>query len=111
MGFKKEDLFTCVGSVNVLLNNLIVLQGQFERERHQDKPVNVCVDVETENEFVTFELNCNAFIVEDDELETICPVLYKKGDKVKINVSQISVVGPSHKCPDDEEEDCDCTSL
>lgn len=108
MGFKKKDLFECIGSVNVLLDNRIVLQGQFEQERHHDKPVNVCVEVENENEFITLELACDAFIVDDDELSTIFPALFKEGDKVKINLSQISAIGPSHKCPEDKDEDEDC---
>jgi len=104
MGFKRNDFSECVGSVNVILNDRIVLQGQIVREgRHHDDPINV--NIENENEFITLILNCEALIIRDNaELKIISPALFAEGDRVRINVSEISAIGPSHGCPDDEEE-------
>lgn len=106
MGFKRNDFSECVGSVNVVLDGRIVLQGQIvKEERHHDDPINVNVEVKNENEFITLVLNCEALIIRDNaELKIISPTLYQAGDRVRVNVSEISAIGPSHDCPDDENE-------
>lgn len=108
MGYRKEDLIDCVGAVNVVLDDRVVLQGQIikeQKERHHDDPVNVNVEVESENEFITLELTCNALIIRDNaELKEISPTLFAEGDRVRINIAEISAIGPSHGCPEDQEE-------
>lgn len=106
MGFKKNDFSDCVGSVNVILNDRVVLQGQIIRQdRHHDDPINVNVELENQNEFITLILNCEALVIRDNaELKIISPILFDEGDRVRVNVSDISAIGPSHGCPDDEKE-------
>jgi thiamine biosynthesis protein ThiC len=106
MSFRKEDFIDCVGSVNVLLDDRVVLQGQIIKERHNDDPINVNVEVESENEFITLELTCDALIIRDNaELKEISPTLFGEGVRVRINIAEISAIGPSNGCPSDEEED------
>ncbi|WP_378955807.1 hypothetical protein [Pelosinus sp. sgz500959] len=104
MGFKRNDFSECVGSVNVILDDRIVLQGQIvKEERHHDDPINVNVELENQNEFITLILNCEALIIRDNaELKIISPTLFDEGDRIRINVSQIVAIGPSHGCPDDD---------
>ncbi|HWR43755.1 hypothetical protein [Sporomusa sp.] len=104
MRYKKEDLIDCVGAVNVVLDDRVVLQGQIIKERHHHDPINVNVEVESENEFITLELTCDALIIRDNaELKEISPPLFEEGDRVRVNIAGISAIGPSHGCPDDEE--------
>jgi len=106
MGSRKEGQFDCIGSVNVLLENRIVLQGQIinGRENERKTPHHEPQDndeIEFENGFITLELTCDALIIRDNAvLQTISPSLYKEGDRVRINVSEISAIGPRHTCPD-----------
>ena len=109
MRLEEKDLLDFVGSVNILLYNRIVLQGQIEKEkRHHDDINNINVNVENGIKFITVKLNCDAFTLEENDLETIHPTLYQEGYVVKINVSQISVIGPSHKCPGECENKKKC---
>lgn len=110
MGLRREHLVDCVGAVNVLLGDRVVLQGQLIKSRHHgDDPVQVNVEVENENEFVTLELTCDALIIRDNgELRAIRPSLYEEGDIVRINLADISAVGPSHGCPDDDSDSDPC---
>ncbi|HWR45677.1 hypothetical protein [Sporomusa sp.] len=109
MGFKKDELLGCVGTVNILLDDRVVLQGQIikncEDDRKKDCQPQVNVEVESENEFITLELTCDALVIRDNaDLEVISPTLFQEGDRVRINVSEISAIGPSHGCPEEEEE-------
>ena len=106
MGFRKGDLLDCVGSVNVVLDNRVVLQGQIingreeERKTHHYQP-QVNGELEIENGFITLELTCDALVIRDNaELKAISPSLFEEGDRVRINVSEISAIGPRHTCPD-----------
>lgn len=111
MGFKKNDVVDCVGSVNIVLDDRVVLQGQIIKDREEERKTEyykpqVNVEVENENEFITLELTCEALIIRDNaELKEISPSLYREGDRVRINVARISAIGPSHGCPAEEEEE------
>lgn len=106
MRFKKEDLLGCVGAVNVVLDDRIVLQGQIIKGCDEDRktPHYEPQDndaVEFENGFITLELTCDALIIRDNaQLTAISPTLFEEGDRVRINVSEISAIGPRHNCPD-----------
>lgn len=120
MGFKKGDFDNCVGSVNILLDDRVVLQGQIIRDNNDDHGCDhdrktevihpkIDVFVENDNEFITLELTCDAMIIRDNaELEIIRPTLYEEGNRVRINVSQIASIGPSNGCPEDTEEEETC---
>ncbi|WP_371362089.1 hypothetical protein SRRS_33320 [Sporomusa rhizae] len=113
MGCKKVDFDNCVGSVNILLDDRVVLQGQIIRDNNDDHDrktevihPKIDVFVENDNEFITLELTCDAMIIRDNaELEIINPTLYEEGNRVRINVSQIAAIGPSNGCPEDTEEE------
>lgn len=101
MSFKKID-FTdfddCLGSVNVLLGDRVVLQGRIIRDDCRKH-------VDNEDELITLELTCDAFIIRDNaQLKTISPTLFTARSKVRINVDDISAVGPSVGCPVDDAE-------
>jgi len=107
MSFRKVNFDDCIGSVNILLDDRIVLQGQIVREERYYDNDNMSVNVENENEFITLRLTCEALIIRDNAaLEAISPTLFDEGDRVRINVSQIVAIGPSHDCPDDLKESC-----
>lgn len=117
MGFKKVDFDNCVGSVNILLDDRVVLQGQIIRDNNSDHSCDhdrktevihpkIDVFVENDNEFITLELTCDAMIIRDNaELEIINPTLYEEGNRVRINVSQVAAIGPSNGCPENTEEE------
>lgn len=110
MGFKKTDFIDCVGSVNILLDDRVVLQGQIIKDNEEPRKTEICpeinVEVENQNEFITLELSCDALIIRDNgELKKISPTLFQECDRVRVNVSAISAIGPSHGCPDEEKED------
>lgn len=116
MGLRKTDFDNCVGSVNILLDDRVVLQGQIIRTNNDchnhDRKTEVIqpkVVVENDNEFITLELTCDAMIIRDNAaLEIITPTLYEEGNRVRINVSEIAAIGPSNGCPEDaEEETCE----
>jgi hypothetical protein len=113
MSFKKEDFAICVGAVNVLLDNRVVLQGQIIHDREEDRKIEHCspkinVEVESEVVFITLELTCDALFLKDNaELRIISPPLFEEGDRVRINVAEISAIGPSHGCPEEECEEDD----
>lgn len=104
MSSNNTNFDDCVGSVNIVLNDGIVLQGQIVRdERHHWDDDNIVVNVKNENDFITLILNCEALIVRDNaDLRPISPTLFSEGDRLRINVSQIVAIGPSHGCPGDE---------
>lgn len=104
----KNSLVDCVGTVTVLTNDRVVLQGQIKHNRHcnDDFPSQFNVNLENQNEFIVLVLNCDAAIIRDNaELRVIDPPLYQAGNTVRINVSQIVAIGPSSGCADDEEEE------
>ncbi|MDU2066476.1 MAG: hypothetical protein E6713_16795 [Sporomusaceae bacterium] len=102
MNYKQENIIDCVGTVNIVLTDRVVLQGQIIKDRHHDEPVSIDVTVENQNEFITVDLTCDAMIVRDNaDLEIITPALYAAGDRVRVNISEIASIGPSHGCPED----------
>lgn len=109
MGFRKEDFIDCVGAVSVLLNDRVVLQGQIIKDREEERKSEsfpTHIGFEIENQFITLELICGASIIRDNgNLETIDPSLFAEGDRVRINVVDISAIGPSHGCSDDDDDD------
>ena len=110
MNFRKVNFDDCVGSVTVVLGNRLVLQGQIRRDDRHHNNDDINVNVEVENEFITLILTCEALIIRDNaDLETISPLLFAEGDRIRINVSQIVAIGPSHGCPNDSDSNSDCT--
>lgn len=80
-----------VGNVSILLNNRVVLQGQI-RPFPSIFPLT--------QQFIILELNRDAAIIRDNaQLAEINPPLYRDGDVVRINLRDISAIGPSNECP------------
>lgn len=108
MGCGKEELDNCLRTVNVVLNERVVLQGRIIRGQEEERKTEVYSSVGNDgggngNPFITLELICDAFIIRDNaELKTISPTLFAQGDIVRVNIADISVIGPSHVCPDEE---------
>lgn len=108
MGCIKDELMDCVRIVNVILNNRVVLQGRISRRQEEERKTGIYLSegnggVEDSNQFITVELICDALIIRDNaELKVISPTLFAEGDRVRVNIADISAIGPSHGCPDDE---------
>lgn len=110
MLFKKDDFASCTGALNVLLDNRIVLQGQIIHDCDEDRKIEHCsphinVELENENVFITLELLCDALLINDCAELTVTSRPFFEGDIVRVNVAEISAIGPSHGCP---EDDCEC---
>lgn len=108
MEFRQEELVDCLRTVNVVLNDRVVLQGRIIRGQEEERKTEVNSSegndgVGNGNQFITLELICDAFIIRDNaELKTISPTLFAQGDIVRINIGDISVIGPNHECPAEE---------
>lgn len=116
MGFKKEFFVDCVGAVTILVDDLIIFQGQVingEGRHHDDDEkccpkVNVEVKAELDDDpdFIVLRLTCDpAIIKEDGDIEEIDPSLFEEGDIIRINVNEIIAVGPSRCCLGDSCDD------
>ncbi|MEG6584241.1 hypothetical protein [Dendrosporobacter sp. 1207_IL3150] len=97
-----------VGTVTVVLENRIVLQGQILRDNcyYQNFPFlqpNVSL---ANNRFLVLELTCDAALIRDNaQLQTIEPPLYEAGDIVKVTLDEIVSIGPSGGCPEADDVD------
>ena len=105
MGAKKQNFFAdCVGAVTILMEDRVVFQGQIVKDREEDRKTECFqpqINVEVDNgiEFILLELNCDASIIrENGNIETTNPPLYQAGDLVRLNVANISSIGPSGGC-------------
>lgn len=102
MGSSNNTVVDCVGAVTVVTTDRIVFQGQFVREHdggRKSEHFQPQINVENANEFVLLELTCDAAIIrENGNIETTNPPLYQDGDLIRINVANISSVGPSGGC-------------
>ena len=115
MGFKKEFFVDCVGAVTILMDDLVVFQGQVlkdDEERHHDDgdddkkccpPPKVEVEVKAElccdPDFIVLRLICDPALIKDDGcIREIEPDLFEEGDIIRINVNEIIAVGPSRCC-------------
>ncbi|SFL58746.1 hypothetical protein [Pelosinus propionicus] len=109
MKFRKEDFVNCVGSVTIVTDNRIIFQGQIKRfeDRYckQEWPtVEVNAQLESNPEFIVLSLSCEPALIRDNAtIQTIDPDLFREGDIVRINLDEISAIGPSNGCIDDAE--------
>ena len=104
MGFGKEAFCEGLGAVNIVLDDRVVLQGQIIRRCDEERKTphfEPEVNDEFDNDFITLELSCDALLIRDNgQLQVISPTLFEEGDRVRINISEISAIGPRHGCPD-----------
>ncbi len=105
MGSKKETFLGCIGTVTIVTDELLVLQGQIV-DGHNDRghDEDECCNHENRADFIRLRLACDpALIREDATIEEIEPDLFQEGDIIRINVNKILTVGPSRACLGDDK--------
>lgn len=106
MGFKNFFLDGVTGTVTILVDDLVIFQGQVlkedgrshhdeeECEHKEQKKIAVTLDPD----FITVKLTCDPTRIVGDDIREIEPDLFLAGDIIRINVNEILAVGPSRCC-------------
>ena len=93
----------CVGTVSVLLESRVVLQGQIINDNRKPLPGLETDSIEANNRFLVLRLSCDASIIGDNgQRQIIEPTLYQEGDIVRVRLGQVASIGPSNDCPEEE---------
>ncbi len=99
MGSKKESFPGCIGAVTIVTNDLLVFQGQIVKDNNDRKDDDKCCNHNNNVDFIRLRLTCEpALIRENANIEEINPDLFEEGDIIRINVDDITVIGPSREC-------------
>lgn len=111
MGFKEFFLDGVTGTVTILVDDLVIFQGQVlkqdggNRHHHDDDDERKeRIEVAIDPEFITVQLTCDPARIVDDDINEIEPDLFEEGDIIRINVNKIICVGPSRCCFDEFED-------
>lgn len=102
----QDGFFDCVGTVNILLESRVVLQGQILRDNRKPLPVLETNNILENNRFLVIRLACDASIIRDNaQLQVIEPPLYQEGDIVRVNLDEVASIGPSSGCVEEESSE------
>lgn len=94
------------GTVNVLLESRVVLQGQIINGNRKPLPVQELNNSVAISRFLVLRLTCDASILRDNaQLKFIEPPLYQEGNIVRVNLDQVLSIGPSSGCPEEEDSE------